>query len=380
MKKVALGFSLLLVSLKIFSQDTIISQEDNYLPKQTRVFQLTYIYPLSTNGFLASEIKNNLSINLLIGINGGVEGLEFGGFGNVNFGDVEGIQVAGYFNINKGFLNGIQISGGVNLNNNSSQGLQISSLANANSGSFDGVQITGLINFNGNSENQKPSEICQISSLANISLSKVDGVQISGLLNYAGDSSQGLQISLINISKNFNGTQIGLINISSDTTNTTSIGLINFFKNGLKQISLSYTDLNNIDISLKLGSRAFYTIFKAGIFYNYKNFFYSTGFGVGTSFCLNQKNSMMIEYSTTNLFDFFHYYNIFINKLDFLFNLRINKTFSFSFGPNISLLQKYKITSDNFMILPIYKIVQFSTSRFDNILWLGASINLNINL
>ncbi|MEM8929370.1 MAG: hypothetical protein AAGC45_14330 [Bacteroidota bacterium] len=54
--------------------------------------QITFIYPLGTNGANSANYTNNVSFNLLMGVNGGVNGFEFGGLVNYNKGNVRGFQ------------------------------------------------------------------------------------------------------------------------------------------------------------------------------------------------------------------------------------------------------------------------------------------------
>ena len=62
--------------------------------------QFTFAYPLGTNGTDAMYVSNNLSFNLLYGVNGGLDGMELGGIMNFNKGDVSGFQLSGVVNAN----------------------------------------------------------------------------------------------------------------------------------------------------------------------------------------------------------------------------------------------------------------------------------------
>src|SRR5690554_114540 len=66
--------------------------------KETRPFQATFITPFGTNGADAPRIENKFSLNMLAGVNGGVQGFEAGGLANVILGSVRGSQLAGLAN------------------------------------------------------------------------------------------------------------------------------------------------------------------------------------------------------------------------------------------------------------------------------------------
>jgi len=64
-----------------------------------RPFQFTFmIPPLSTNGVDNVNIVNDISLNLFLGVSGGVGIFEAGSFINIDRFFVEGIQLAGFGN------------------------------------------------------------------------------------------------------------------------------------------------------------------------------------------------------------------------------------------------------------------------------------------
>ena len=78
---------------------------------KTRPGQITFFYPLGTSGVDAINYSNNVSFNILCGMNGGLNGVEFGGLVNTNLGSVNGAQFAGIANINTKEANGIFFGG-----------------------------------------------------------------------------------------------------------------------------------------------------------------------------------------------------------------------------------------------------------------------------
>jgi predicted NUDIX family phosphoesterase len=123
--------------------------------------QITFAYPIGTHGLNAPNYANNVSINVLFGVNGGVNGFELASLCNVNKGDVQGIQIAGVANVN-----------------DNQKGLQLAGIINVNKGSSEGVQI-GIVNVS----------------------KKMKGVQL-GLLNISENTSNHIPIGLLNIVKN----------------------------------------------------------------------------------------------------------------------------------------------------------------------------------
>ena len=123
--------------------------------------QVTFVYPLGTNGASSLDYTNNLSFNILFGLNGGVAGAELGGVFNYTKGDVKWAQVAGVFNMNKGDTRGVQLAG----------------VFNADFQDFSGLQV-GVVNYS----------------------RKVTGLQV-GVVNIAENAERGVPIGLINIIK-----------------------------------------------------------------------------------------------------------------------------------------------------------------------------------
>jgi hypothetical protein len=91
-----------------------------------RPAQVSFAYPLGTNGADSLNYSNGFSFNILFGLNGGVRGAELGGVFNFNAGDVKWAQLAGVLNINTGDTSGVQMAGVLNTNFGDTRGLQMS--------------------------------------------------------------------------------------------------------------------------------------------------------------------------------------------------------------------------------------------------------------
>ena len=123
---------------------------------EVKPFQLSYFYPLGTNGLEAHKIKNKVSLNILVGVSSGVTSFEGAGIGNLTNGNVTGTQLAGLFNLNKGDVRGGQFSGFINAVDGDFKGGQFSGFVNVNTGYFRGGQFSGFANVN--AKNMKGSQ------------------------------------------------------------------------------------------------------------------------------------------------------------------------------------------------------------------------------
>jgi hypothetical protein len=232
-------------------------------------FQFSLFPGISTNGISSGSYINKFSLNLFGGLSAGNRIFEAGLVTNINLDSVTGIQIAGLANIvgANTFLNltvseerelqhagfesnshGIQAAGFLNYVRNNTKGIQIAGAFNIVGFDFNGFQLAGIGNSAGSY-----AQGFQIAGLYNIADEGIGGVQVSMLHNstrgqLAGtqlslinravqikgqnssppDASRGLQIGMLNFSKDMAGTQIGLINFGG-TMRGRQIGLINFF-------------------------------------------------------------------------------------------------------------------------------------------------------
>jgi hypothetical protein len=243
-----------------------------------RVFQLSLIYPLSTNGIKAGQTSTNLSLNLLAGYNGELNGIEMGGFlnairynangiqmsgfGNIVGRNLNGLQMSGFFNMAAKYANGVQLAGFANLAGKDANGFQSAGFANITGGSLHGTQMAGFLNLNG-----RDAYGLQMAGFANIAPGRVKGVQMSGFLNYAG-SLRGLQIGVVNyIGELEKGAAIGVVNIVRE--------------GGIKAVSYSRNEIMNHNLSLRMGTPWFYNVFSYGWGPGDLNRNWSIGYGIG---------------------------------------------------------------------------------------------------
>ena len=175
--------------------------------------QVSFFYPLCTNGFEASNYANNVSISFIEGRSRSVNGLALAGCVNTVKEDGRGLLMSGLLNAVHGTMSGVQLAGLVNIAGAASRGIQLAGLVNV-ARDFSGLQLAGLVNV----------------------AHTVRGVQLAGLVNVAD---------------------------SSDFP----IGFINLIKNGEMGIAVSYNELGIAMLSFQSGGRYTYGIL--GIGYNH---------------------------------------------------------------------------------------------------------------
>lgn len=412
MKKLSTIILVLILSLlSIQAQDTIrinlkvpkiiiVNKSNNDIIKhdslnQIKDFQLSYVYPLSTNGFWAYKYANRFSINILAGLNGGVEGFEAGGIANINNGSVRGFQgagvfnlnrrsvdgaeLAGIFNINGGYTKGTQIAGIFNLNAASANGLQVAGIFNLNAGSFEGLQAAGIFNTNVSLKNEQPKNLVQLSGIFNINTTEFKGFQGSGILNISADSMVGAQIGLINAATYIKGVQIGLINIVAKRSKVLPIGLISIVPNGVHEIEFAAGDLIYANANLKLGVNALYTIFRVGASYGKKPT-YSCGIGLGSNIKFSDKAKLSFELTSSNIIDYQTFLFNQLTKFDINFKYNIFKHFAIFAGPSFNNYFFLTNNSENEPLLkPLYSLYSQNYNNFKTYNWIGANLGISIN-
>lgn len=262
-----------------------------------RNFQVSLFPGISTNGIHSGSYFNKFSLNIFGGLSAGNQILEVGAITNVNIKNASGIQLAGLANIvgTNAFINlseteertliitddfesnnkGIQVAGFLNYVRNHSSGIQLAGIFNVVGGDFKGAQIAGIGNSSGNSTNGYSTGL-QLAGLYNITKEAIGGFQVSSLFNYTDGQlsgaqvglinkarvikgkntlpptkSRGIQIGLVNFSKEMDGTQIGLVNFGG-TALGKQFGLLNFFS---KYPTKERTNKNTPVGLLNFGSR-----------------------------------------------------------------------------------------------------------------------------
>jgi hypothetical protein len=309
----------------LFYQSGLLAQNTDSLELKTRPFQLTLITPLGTNGMEAGKIKNLFSINIIAGYNGGVAGLELGGFANNIRYDMNGLQLAGFSNIVAGKSNGCQLSGFSNINRKFFKGIQLSGFSNIISDSAEIVQGAGFSNIvRGNATGTQVSGfsniitgnaiVTQLAGFSNIVRGNTMGIQVSGFSNVTKGNTKGAQIAgfintntrnlygaqisgFINYTRKLNGLQLGVLNICDTIEKGIPIGVISLVKNGYKALEIGSDETMYMNLSFITGVKQFYNIISVGARPGGRNFYWSYGYGIGSSFQLNKSFDLNIELS-----------------------------------------------------------------------------------
>ncbi len=277
---------------------------------------------------------SDLSINILWGESGNVNGMEVGGLVNKTHHNVKGVQIAGLGNIVKDSVVGTQVSLVGNIVGGSVKGVQITGGFNLVERNVKGTQLAGIFNYNYGYSNG--TQIASIFNHAN-GLAKW---QIASLFNKADTVKQG-QISLLNIGKRVDGVQIGLINIS-DTISKVAIGLFSFSKKGYNRFEISGGDVLHANFAFKPGVAAFYSIPHIATAWNKENatsdelvMSWGLGYGFGSSIRLGRKTHLNIEAMATHINEnrkWTKKMNL-LNQFRLLFEFDLGKRTSLFLGP-----------------------------------------------
>lgn len=308
--------------------------ELNVRDSQNRIFQLGFIPPVGSNGAMSGRISNNISLNILIGHNGGVKGFEAGGLINSLSGSMQGAQTAGLANLVKGNVQGYQAAGLINFNRAEMEGAQTAGLLNFNRKTTTGFQAAGLANVN-----TGPFIGTQLAGIANINTRASDALQLAGVWNQAR-RIHGLQASgVVNVADTVHGLQIGLINISRHNTGG-AIGLINIIGNGYHQLELSSSDLYLAAIAWRSGTRRLFTTLGAG-YTAHSNGLPAWGYsaGIGTAFGSARRIHLTTELTAHQLM--YQRHSMRLNTaagLDLMLNIRLFKGVHIAAGPSINAL------------------------------------------
>lgn len=289
-----------------YQADRMLDNHNNHSPVQVSLLPF-----VGTNGLRSDEVVNNASLNLLWGMNGGVEGAEIGGFLNSIRGHVKGFQAAGLGNVVEGNTTGSQVAGLFNLTLKTARGAQAAGLLNF-AGNARAMQVAGLFNWSENDASRmqlagffnrvrNDAYALQLAGLANLNGGDAN-TQLSGLMNVARDVSGAQLSTLYNKAAEVKGMQVALIN-TSDTVSGVSIGLLNFVKKGYNKFDLYTGEGLHFNTQLKLGSHHFYNVFYAGARYPEGDgtYVWGFGYGFGTALRTGRKSELNLELMAIHL-------------------------------------------------------------------------------
>jgi hypothetical protein len=217
--------------VRFFVPEDHISQAQNLKITEKRKAQISFLPFLGSNHLLSGATENRLSLNVLAGYSGSIDGFEAGGVLNIVRTNVKGVQVAGTANIVGGNTRGVQLSGLFNTNLGSVTGLQASGISNLVGNTITGVQAAGLSNWL-----RGEMKGVQLAGLTNMTTQNVDGVQLAGLGNVTFIDVRMVQAAgLVNYGRNVGGMQAaGMLNFSSGRVGGAQLaGFANFSREGV---------------------------------------------------------------------------------------------------------------------------------------------------
>lgn len=385
--------SLLFVLLIALINPALAGDDPQEGPSGTKYFQISFFPFVGTQGVYSHEYMFNLSLNVFAGVTGGVDGIELGGFvnmnrytmnglqasgfGNIVNGEVNGMQLTGFFNFANSYTTGLQGAGFVNVINSDADVIQASGFTNFINGNLKGIQATGFANLvSGNSE-------IQASGFVNITGGKLNGIQATGFVNVAREI-EGLQMAgFVNLAKNVKGMQLGMVNVA-DSVDGIPIGLLSIVRNGYRKLELSAGDAMNMSLGFKIGVRRFYNFLTLGTQFIGGNSVLSYGYGIGSEFNLQSENYLNLELITHRLIgENEKLWNWDSERVNLLNQLRvsytkdINARWQFFAGPVINVLVTNERGNNNVLkdIAP-YHLVEFEGTRVNTRIWPGVNAGL----
>jgi len=418
--------------VKLFVPEEAMINAENIKVYEKRAAQISFLPYLGSNAKVSGTVTNNISLNVLAGFTGAVNGVEIGsilniskrhvngvqiaGFGNITGDYSRGAQVAGFFNKTTGTIQGLQLAGFTNLVRDTVSGLQVAGFLNTAKGSVSGLQLVGFSNIVKDKLNG-----VQIAGFNNVQLGELNGVQISGFNNYSNKTMDGLQLTgflniargnvkigqvagfanysdgvhkgvqvagFINMADSLSGFQLGVVNIS-DNSKGISIGLVNHVKQGYRSFELSANEVLPLNLSYRSGTHKFYNVYSVGFNPAGKSsagaYRWSVGFGFGSILYQNAKWAFDLELSANQINEYKIWENELnlYNKMALSFNYKIGKRFSLVAGPaynvHVSSLKDADTGQFNSRVafFPFYETSSSST-RVQ--MWFGGKVGIIYNI
>ncbi len=344
-----------------------------------RRFQMSLVPYIGTNHALSGNVINDWSLNMIAGYSRGNRVAEVAGVGNFTRENISGVQIGGVFNHVGKNVQGVQIGGVYNLVNGNVKGVQIGGVFNHVSDTLNGIQIGGVYNIThfANAQNQTGGVFNWITQ-------GVVRSQIAGVMNVA-DTVKGIQIAgVFNKAKIVIGAQIGLFNYA-DSVKGIQIGLINRSKKGgYYTLELNANEINNINFSLKTGTKSFYVALLSGITPKKDNV-WTHGFGIGTFKKLNNWSDFNVElmHRHINIGSYSTSLQEWV-QLNGLLDIHVGKRFEIVGGPTLNALFMNKTNEDYAINRPQIIPSNASSTSLGNTRtidkWLGWSAGVRVKL
>ncbi len=267
----------------------------------------------SGSGVEVLPASAEIALNLTVGRNHSVDGLEIGTCGNWNLRGFRGCQLSGGVNLVEGAATGFQIAGLGTRVHQEARAVQCAGVANSVGGDHDGMQWAGVLNIvEGNCGFFQGSGVAnlawrdvrgvQLAGVGNLGrrlhgvqaggvlnvASAVHGAQVAGVLNLARSpvrevqdagngndarslrglqlsvvnlcgTASGAQIGAINVARSIHGTQIGVLNLADEVSGA-PVGVLSLVRRGRHQAAAWSSDVAPANVGIKLGNRHAYSI------------------------------------------------------------------------------------------------------------------------
>ena len=297
-----------------------VNAQDQALPAKKMPAQLTFLFPLGTNGFNSPLVINNFSVNMLAGVSAGVKGVEVAGLGNFTKGDIRGLQAAGLANATTGSTKGLQLASLLNFNKGKVEGVQAAGLVNTSTNAIKGIQLAGLVNTS-----LKGVNGIQTAALVNFNNGHLKGLQ-TGLTNISVKSTNGAQIGLVNYTRKLDGFQLGLVNVADSVGKGGGLGLITFYKNGYHRFEIEWNETFYLNATFKSGVDKLYMIYTLGFKTDNDRTYWAPGIGLGSIFRLSHGVSLNTDLIASQVNED----EWWTDKLNLLSTLKFNFSFHFT--------------------------------------------------
>lgn len=281
----------LLCSLLLFFCFAVVASAQEQ-EASVRPAHIGLVYPLSSNGTAAPQLRNGCSFHLLAGVSGGEQAFCLSGLSSVVKGDAHGLMLSGLSNHIAGTATGLQLAGLLNTVRGQAEGVQLAGFANV-TGNAAGAQAAGFANISGNSK-------VQVAGFANTAAAS-GGAQVAGFINVARDAHTQVA-GFINVAGKVSGVQVaGFINIAEESDYP--VGLVNIIKKGEKQLGVTVDETGSTVLAFRSGGRILYGIIGAGYNFRDASARYVLEGGIGAHFPVTQIFRTNLEMVCASLSD-----------------------------------------------------------------------------
>jgi hypothetical protein len=367
-----------LITIAFLITQTLSAQEDSTSYERSS-FQFTFLFPpLSTNGANNGNIVNDVSLNLLLGVSGGVEKFEAAGLINVDRYYMNGVQLAGLGNTVGGHVSGAQIAGFYNVNGTHASGFQGAGFVNVAGESLKGAQAAGFVNVVGDA-----LEGFQGAGFVNVASGAKKGVQVAGFGNVVGEGATHFQgAGFFNVAREVKGAQVaGFVNVAGTVTGFQGAGFLNICdsidgvplafisvvkKNGYRKFGFNISEVQYANLSYKMGVSKLYNIYSFGKPFG-PGSRWMFGGGLGTEIGLSENMNLNIEGTVhqelwisdpaTTHFLYIDRLNLY-NTVKVLFGWNMSDQVDLHIGPTFNVSVAH--TSPDLGLMPWHEIAPYS--------------------